>query len=133
MTAVAKIEPVPLEGLFERHLTLSDLARSIDFYRDVVGLPLAFPSAELGATFFWIGGPGEAMVGLWANGSAPIGLSLHLAFKTSVPDVLDAGRRLRSFGVTPLSPDGHLLEYLAMLDTPPAPERGIVSWSEWAA
>jgi ribosomal protein S18 acetylase RimI-like enzyme len=28
-------------------------------------------------------------------------------------------------------PDGHLLEYLAMLGEPPRPERGIVPWSEW--
>ena len=30
-------------------------------------------------------------------------------------------------------PDGHLLEYLAMLDGPPDPERGITTWSEWNA
>ena len=28
-------------------------------------------------------------------------------------------------------PDGHLLEYLAMLDENPQPERGIIPWSEW--
>src|SRR5947199_292892 len=28
-------------GLFEAHLTVSDLDRSIEFYREVVGLPLA--------------------------------------------------------------------------------------------
>jgi lactoylglutathione lyase len=28
-------------GLFEAHLTVSDLNRSVAFYRDVVGLPLA--------------------------------------------------------------------------------------------
>ena len=63
---------------------------------------------------------------------------------------------LRSLGVTPLSffatettepsviawmpaaavyfrdPDGHLLEYLAMLDAPPRPEGGILPWSEWS-
>ena len=32
---------VPVAGLFETHLTVSDLDRSIAFYRDVVGLPLA--------------------------------------------------------------------------------------------
>jgi hypothetical protein len=30
-------------------------------------------------------------------------------------------------------PDGYLLEYLAMLDDPPKPERGITTWSEWRA
>ncbi len=30
-------------------------------------------------------------------------------------------------------PDGHLLEYLAMLDSPPSPELGIVHWSQWTS
>ena len=28
-------------------------------------------------------------------------------------------------------PDGHMLEYLAMLDAPPRPDRGILPWSQW--
>ena len=90
-----------------------------------------------------------------AAGSAPNTLTLHIAFATSLDAVLDAPARLRRLGVTPLSfhaeetnepsvigwmpaaavyfrdPDGHLLEYLAMLDERPAPDRGIVTWSEW--
>jgi lactoylglutathione lyase len=151
------IEPVSTSGLFEAHLTVSDLGRSVAFYRDVVGLPLALELPGRGAAFFWIGGPGEAMLGLWSLGSAPLGLSLHVAFRAALEDVLGACDRLRALGVTPLSfdaaetdepsviawmpaaavyfrdPDGHLLEYLAMLDAPPDPERGILPWSEWAA
>ena len=149
--------PVPVAGLFETHLTVSDLSRSVAFYRDVVGLPLALEVPARGAAFFWIGGPGEAMLGLWSLGSAPVGLSLHVAFTTSLDDLLGACDRLRSLGVTPLSfhatettepsvigwmpaaavyfrdPDGHMLEYLAMLDEPARPERGIVSWSQWTS
>jgi len=33
--------PTPVAGLFETHLTVHDLQRSIRFYRDVVGLALA--------------------------------------------------------------------------------------------
>ena len=147
--------PVPVTGLFETHLTVADLERSVAFYRDVVGLPSALELPARGAAFFWIGGPGEAMLGLWSLGSAPVGLSLHVAFTTSLDDGLGACERLRALGVTPLSfhatettepsvigwmpaatvyfrdPDGHLLEYLAMLDEPSRPERGIVSWSQW--
>jgi lactoylglutathione lyase len=75
------IAPVPLAGLFETHLTVSDLDRSVRFYRDLVGLTLAFEARERGAAFFWIGGTGEAMLGLWSLGSAPMALSLHVAFK----------------------------------------------------
>ena len=150
-------EPLPVRGLFETHLTVGDLHRSVAFYRDVVGLPLALELPGRGAAFFWAAEPGEAMLGLWSLGSAPIGLSSHIAFKTSLEDVMDACERLRSLGVTPLSffaretsepsvigwmpaaavyfrdPDGHLLEYLAMVDEPARPELGIVPWSQWAA
>lgn len=142
-------------GLFETHLTVSDLERSIAFYRDVVGLPLALVLEERGAAFFWIGGPGQAMLGLWSLGSAPIGLSLHIALATSLGEVLGACDALRSNDVTPLSffgtettepsvigwipaaavyfrdPDGHLIEYLAMLDEPAREQLGIVPWSAW--
>jgi lactoylglutathione lyase len=147
--------PVPVGGLFETHLSVSDLSRSVAFYRDVVGLPLALEAPERGAAFFWIAGPGEGLLGLWSFGSAPIGLALHVAFRASLEDVLGAPGRLRALGVTPLSffateadepsvigwmpaaaayfrdPDGHLLEYLAMLDEPPRPDRGILPWSQW--
>ena len=150
-------EPVAVNGLFETHLTVRDLDRSIGFYRDLVGLQLGFHERDRGAAFFWIGAPGQSMLGLWAAGSAPLAISLHVALATSLEEVLDAPSRLRRLGVTPLSfdaeetnepsvigwmpaasvyfrdPDGHLLEYLAMLDAPPDPDRGIVSWSEWSS
>jgi lactoylglutathione lyase len=147
--------PTP-SGLFEAHLTVSDLDRSIAFWRDIVGLPVALELPERGAAFFWVGSPGEAMLGVWTLGSAPMGLSLHIALKTSLEEVLSACDALRSVGVTPLSffgeetaepsvigwmpaaavyfrdPDGHLIEYLAMLEEPARSELGIVTWSQWA-
>jgi lactoylglutathione lyase len=148
---------VPVTGLFEAHLTVSDLDRSVAFYRDTVGLPLAFELPERDAAFLWTGTPGRGMLGLWSLGSAPIRMSLHVAFTASLEHVRAACDRLRSLGVSPLSffeeetsepsvigwmpaaavyfrdPDGHLLEYLAMLDTPPDAKAGIVPWSVWAA
>ena len=148
---------VAVRGLFETHLTVGDLAHSVAFYREVVGLALAFEVQDRGAAFLWIGEPGEPMLGLWSLGSAPMGLSLHVAFKVSLADVMNACERLRSQGVTPLSffatetaepsvigwmpaaavyfrdPDGHLLEYLAMLEEEPRPDRGIVPWSRWTS
>jgi lactoylglutathione lyase len=144
-------------SLFEAHLTVADMPRAIAFYRDVVGLEPAYELPERGAAFLWVGGRGAGMLGLWSLGSAPLGLSLHVAFRVLLDDVLTACDRLRAAGVTPLSffgeptgepsvigwmpaaavyfrdPDGHQLEYLAMLDDEPAPERGIVSWSDWAS
>lgn len=144
-----------VRGLFEAHLPVADVAASQAFYRDVVGLEPAYEVPEQGAAFLWCGSPGGSMLGLWSLGSAPLGMSLHVAFKASLPDVMDGCERLRSLGVTPLSffatetaepsvigwmpaaavyfrdPDGHLLEYLAMLDERPRPERGVVPWSQW--
>jgi lactoylglutathione lyase len=147
----------PVRGLFETHLTVSDLQRAVGFYRAVVGLPLALEVPERDAAFFWVGDAGRAMLGLWSLGTAPLGLRLHVAFEVAMDDLLDAPKRLAAQGITPLSffgaettepsvigwmpaatlyfrdPDGHLLEYLTMLDEEPRPDLGIVPWSAWLA
>ena len=149
-------EPVPVRGLFETHLTVRDVQRSVAFYRDVVGLPVALDLPERNAAFMWIGGRGRSMLGLWGIGSSVNSLTLHIAFEVAFGDLLSSPVRLRAAGVTPLSffgeetsepdvlawmpaaavyfedPDGHLLEYLAMLDEEPRPEAGIVSYSKWS-
>src|SRR5207248_444058 len=156
-------EHVPVYGLFETHLTVSDLQRSIRFYRDIVGLQQAFEVSERNAAFFWIGDPSyssrHSMLGLWSVGTAPLGLNLHVAFEVAaINDLLDAPKRLKDQGIMPLSffgiesmepsvigwmpaaaiyfrdPDGHLMEYLTMLDGKERrPDLGIVSWSDWIA
>jgi lactoylglutathione lyase len=151
----AMSEQLAVSALFETHLIVGDLDRSVAFYTDVVGLELGRHDRGVGAAFFWVGAPGASMLGLWRAGPAPISLSLHVAFAASLDDVLAAPQRLRQLGVTPLSfdavetdqpsvigwmpaaalffrdPDGHLLEYLAMLDAPPAADHGAVTWSDW--
>jgi len=136
-------------------LTVSELGRSVAFYRDVVGLPLAREFPERGAAFFWCGAPGASMLGLWSKGSMPMGLTLHIAFDVALDDVLASPERLRALGVKAYSffgeetneptviawmpaaavyfrdPDGHLLEYLAMLTERPRADLGILPWSQW--
>jgi lactoylglutathione lyase len=148
---------VPVRGLFETHLTVSDLDRSLTFYRDVVGLVPAFELRDRGAAFLWIGERARSMLGLWSLGSAPMGLSLHVAFEVSLEHLLDAADVLEAHGIAALSffgertkepsvigwmpaatlyfrdPDGHLLEYLSMLEEEPRAEIGIVGWSDWVA
>ncbi len=148
-------DPVPVRGLFETHLTVRDVQSSLRFYSEVVGLKLALDLPERDAAFLWIGGGGRSMLGLWGIGSAPLSINLHIAFDVALEDLLDAPQRLRDHDLTPLSfagtetsepdvlgwmpaaavyfedPDGHLLEYLAMLDEQPRPEVGVVPYSHW--
>lgn len=146
---------VKVQGLFETHLTVRHLETSVAFYRDVVGLELATLVPERHAAFLWIGERGTAMLGLWQVGTAPIGMHLHLAFTCTVAQVLAAPALLRDAGVTPRGfhgeavdepvvigwmpavslyfndPDGHSLEYIAMLPQEPRAGAGIVPFSHW--
>lgn len=142
-------------GLFETHLTVASLDVSVPFYRDLIGLELAYRLDDRRVAFFWIGGRGRSMLGLWETGSAPNTMRLHTAFACALPDVIAAPDRLRAAGIVPLGfhgepvgepvvigwmpaaslfftdPDGHLLEYVAMLSDAPRAEVGVVSYSEW--
>ncbi len=146
---------IPIEGLFEAHITVRDVQRSVAFYRDVVGLELGIAQPERPAAFFWVGGRGRSMMGIFGIGSGALAKQHHVAFQVKLEDVLAAPQRLRSAGITPFGgrrepidepivfpwmpaasvffddPDGNILEYIAMLPDPPRPEPGPVSWSEW--
>jgi lactoylglutathione lyase len=146
---------VPIRGLFEAHLTVRDLDRSISFYRDVLGLPLAHVITERKVAFFWVPTPDKAMLGLWSIGTSPLGMRLHIAFDVALEHVIASVAKLRAAGLTPLSPnhepvdeptvlawmpaasvyfddpDGHSLEFIAMLPDAPRPHLGWVAWSQW--
>jgi lactoylglutathione lyase len=144
-----------VRGLFEAHLPVARLPESLAFYREVVGLETAYEVPERGVAFLWCGPPGGSMLGLWSQGSAPMSMRLHVAFTVKLQQLLDAPAALAAHGVTPRSffgeeadepsvigwmpaaavyfqdPDGHSLEYLAMLDEPAWPDAGITTWSRW--
>ena len=146
---------IRVRGLFEAHLTVSDLERSIAFYGGALGLELAHRDIARKVAFFWMGGRGETMLGLWDVGASPQRMNLHIAFKVDLADLLDAPQRLQAANITPLDfwgkpsdevtvigwmpaasvyfhdPDGNLVEYLAMLPDPARPELGVISLSRW--
>ena len=146
---------IPVRGLFETHLTVSDLERSIAFYGGPLGLELAHRVPDRKVAFYWLGVSGNSMLGLWEVGSTPQRLRLHIALRVDLEHLLDAPRRLRAASTIPLDfwnnpsdeptvlawmpaasvyfndPDGNLLEFLAMLPDSPQPELGVVSWQQW--
>lgn len=146
---------VPIDGLWETHLTVSDVERSIAFYRDMLGLELAHRVPERHAAFLWIGTPRQAMLGLWGSHGGPLGLRLHFAFHVTLEAAEAAVAALRDAGLRPRAgsgetihepevipwipaasvyfddPDGHSLEYIAMLPQQPmanAPRMGLAGW-----
>jgi lactoylglutathione lyase len=144
-----------VDRLFEAHLPVADLETSIAFYRDRVGFELAHVVPARQAAFFWIGARGNGMLGLWAAGFGPQKTTLHVAFAAALENVLAAPGTLESAGIAALDffgqpthepvvlawmpaasiyfrdPDGHLLEYIAMLAEPPRPDDGVVAWHQW--
>jgi lactoylglutathione lyase len=146
---------IPVRDLFESHLAVTDLERSMSFFGKTLGFELAEVFWDRRAAFYWIGGRGNSMLGLWEVGTGPQRMSLHIAFRVDLPHVLDAPARLRAANVVPLDfvgepteepvviawmpaaslyfrdPDGNMLEFLSMLADSPQPELGIVSWSTW--
>ncbi|HEV3038079.1 MAG TPA: VOC family protein [Candidatus Angelobacter sp.] len=145
----------PLHGLFETHLTVADLQRSMTFFGATLGFELAEVFRERRVAFYWIGGRGNSMLGIWETGSSPQKINLHTAFRLDLKDLLEASARLRKAGIVPLDfqgepteepvvlawmpaaslyfrdPDGNLLEFLSMLPDAPQPELGVISWSLW--
>lgn len=146
---------LPIQSLFESHLNVASLQRAMAFYEDVLGLEPAQVFPERRVAFYWIGKSRDSMLGLWETGTSPQKLSLHVAFKVDLHDLLATPAQLRSANVETLDfdgrptnepvvlawmpaaslyfldPDGNLLELLAMLPQPPKPALGVVSWSEW--
>ena len=148
---------VPIQSLYETHLTVSDLDRSISFYRDVLGLELAHRVPDRHAAFFWVGARERSMLGLWSIHSSPLRLRLHISFRVELEDLHRSMTALRKAGVEPRpafghpatepivfswmpaasvffdDPDGHSLEFIACLPEEPRPEHGVVSLSRWRA
>lgn len=147
--------PVLVQSLFEAHLHVSSLQRSLAFYTEILGLPLAATFPDRRVAFVWAGPPGEAMLGLWEVGTASQRLELHVALRVALDDILKAAKTLQNAGIQPLDfhgeptngpvvlawmpaasiyfrdPDNNLLEFVTMLQDPARPDLGVISLKEW--
>ena len=145
--------PVP-SRLYETHLNVSNLERSMAFYESVVGLTLGMKDDVRRIAFYFIGGWGKSMLGLWEKPQDQI-QTQHLAFEVPLEELNSAIAGLRDKGVTtkgfsgeattdPIvfgwmpaaaiyfeDPDGHLLEYIALLSGDPRPDLPVTDWDTW--
>lgn len=146
-------------NLYETHIPVSDLANSIKFYGEVVGLELALEQPHRSVAFMWIGSREQGMLGLWGPESLygwkeGQRFKSHLAIALPLKELLETPARLQSLGIKTRGanedvahepsvigwmpsaqvyfsdPDGHSLEYITILDQEPFPNfEG--TWSEW--
>jgi lactoylglutathione lyase len=144
-----------IKGLYETHLFVENLERSLDFYSNILGLEKCYFDKERKAVFFWIGKPKEAMLGLWEKPKAAIE-KRHFAFRCDKEDILeksilflktrnlqpynflkDGTERPMVFAWMPAiaiyfnDPDGHYLEFISILEGEGKPELGVISYEEW--
>lgn len=144
-----------IKGLYETHLFVEDLERSIRFYAEKMELELAHVVDERRAAFFWIGKPKQFMLGLWEKPKEEIDIR-HFAFECDPDWVLnesvqylknrdldcrnflnDGTERPMVFAWMPAisiyfdDPDGHSLEFIGILKGKSKPENGVISYEQW--
>jgi lactoylglutathione lyase len=134
--------------LYETHVPVKGTEVSQRFYVDVVGLEFAYRDPGRDVVFLWIGTDRRSMLGLWGptttRGSRPH--LCHFAIALSLPELLVAGKRLNDLGISTRNfmdeetiepsvigwmpsaqlyfrdPDGHSLEFIALLNDAPVPK-----------
>ncbi|MCH5586561.1 VOC family protein [Shimazuella sp. AN120528] len=146
-----------IKGLYEAHLPVRDLKKSIDFYQNL-GLELA--STTESYAFFWIE-KGKSWLGLWEGEQVdlPYHVSIrHVAFQVDSDDLDQAKEWLKERGVEvneffgfspdrqPLilpnnpqvhaaiyfeDPDGNLLEFISPLRIDVKEELPMMELHEW--
>jgi lactoylglutathione lyase len=122
-----------------------------------LGLELAHTFPQRRIAFFWVDDKKTGMLGLWETGTGPLQMRLHMAFRMSLEGVVASAAALKARGVTPwgfsgepldepvvlgwmpaasqyfADPDGHSIEFIAVLDEAPDPAFGTRPLSAWRA
>lgn len=145
----------PIKGIYETHLAVEDLQLSVDFYKNTLGLEQCAYEDDRKLAFFWVGEPQRYMLGLWETPKEDI-RPQHFAFRCDKEFILkESVQWLKQRGLQPFNflkdgtgqpmvfawmpalaiyfkdPDGHILEFIAILEGTPIPGRGILTYQEW--
>src|SRR5260370_35541753 len=95
-----------ITGLFETHLRVRNLERSMEFYEKILGLELGMKEQARRVAFYWIGGRGKTALGLWGKpprgsernaGDPPI--TEHFAFEIDLTDLGRANAGIKHKGI----------------------------------
>ena len=144
-----------IQGLFETHLYVENLERSIDFYKNALGLTQCHYEEGRRVAFFWVGKPQQAMLGIWEKPKELIQIR-HFAFRCDKEDIIhrsvqflkdrdlkpynflkDGTEQPMVFAWMPAlaiyfkDPDGHDLEFISILEGDPRPDLGVITYEEW--
>lgn len=146
---------IMIKGLYETHLNVTDLERSMDFYANTIGLEHCHFDKARRIAFYWIGKPRQQMLGLWEKPKDQVQIQ-HFAFECEPDWVLhqsvdylndrnlscynflnDGTKRPMVFAWMPAisiyfdDPDGHSLEFIGVLPGKPQSELGVISYEDW--
>lgn len=146
--------------LYETHIPVTDTKTSEAFYREMIGLPFAYRDPTRDIVFLWVDEKSKGMIGLWGASTGygrqnGVITRCHLAFAVSFAELQRAVGKLNERGIETRGfggnstrepsvigwmpsaqiyfrdPDGHSLEFIALLPQPP--NAGFTgSYSEWA-
>ncbi|MGG9972443.1 VOC family protein [Ferruginibacter sp. SUN002] len=144
-----------IKGIYETHINVENLERSVDFYKNVLGLEQCSYADDRRIAFFWVGKPREYMLGLWEKPKSEI-VRMHFAFRCDKDDILNRSvdflkeRNLKPYNFLkdgtdqPMvfawmpalaiyfdDPDGHCLEFISILDGEPNEALGIITYEAW--
>ncbi len=146
-----------MKGLYETHLFVENLERSIDFYTNKMELKQCRFNNERRTAFFWIGEDKKFMLGLWEKPKDQIDIR-HFAFECDPDWVLNESvdflksRNIKYWNFLnnktdgPMvfvwmpaisiyfnDPDGHELEFIGVLDgeSKSDEEKRVVTYEEW--
>ncbi|MBO0469750.1 VOC family protein [Enterococcus sp. DIV0242_7C1] len=129
-----------VKGIFETHLNVANYLESAKFYEQLPGLESLHIDHKRKSSFFWVGGKGKGMLGIRENYPSSQIQRQHFAFEVEENQLFSIREELETKGIQTenfygddsgdlyvftfmpavsfyvTDPNGHSIEYLAMLD-----------------